>query len=64
MIFIRLNCAKRGVSARKVDQEVMTQLQEMGSQFDDNPIFVAWLTTALGFPTIAHILPCVSGSEW
>lgn len=41
------------------DQKAMTLLLEMGSQFDDDPIFVTWLATALGFPTIAHVISCV-----
>ena len=34
-------------------------LSKMDSQFDDCPISVSELAAALGFPTIAHVLPCV-----
>ena len=36
----------------------MTLLLVMDSQFDDDPVLVIWFATALGFPTIAHVLSC------
>ena len=49
--------------AKRKGTEGGFRLQETDSQLYDSPIFVTWLTTSLGFPTIAHILPCVSGNR-
>ena len=36
---------------------------EIDSQLNDGPILVTWLAASLGFPAIAHVIPCVSETK-
>jgi len=36
---------------------------EIDLQLNDSPILVTWLAVSLGFPSIAHVIPCVSETK-
>lgn len=58
MIFVRLNCWQRRARQDGSGGATTSIVRNGLSQFDDDPIFVIWLATAFGFPTVAHVLSC------